>query len=169
MRRLFDLDKKDYDPQDPVFVRPSARALIIRDGRIAMVHSLMYHYYKFPGGGIEAGETPEEAMMRETAEEAGLQVIPASIVPYGLVHRVQRRAQGDTFVQDNYYFLCAVQDEPAKTNMDRYESEEQFTLEWIVPAQVIEENRTKDHGPWDPMMLERECLVLEHLMEEGYI
>ena len=169
MRLLFELDKKDYDPDAPVFVRPSARALIIRGGRIAMVHSLLYRYYKFPGGGIEAGETPEEAVMRETAEEAGLQIIPSSITPYGLVHRVQKRAQGDTFLQDNYYYLCEVQNDPVERHPDDYEDEEQFTLEWVVPAQAIAENRTMDHGPWDPLMLERECLVLERLMEEGYL
>ena len=168
MRLLFELDLKDYDPQAPVYERPSARALIIRNGRIAMVHSLLYHYYQVPGGGMEAGEAPQDAMMRETAEEAGLQVIPASIAPYGRVRRIQKREQGDTFLQDNYYFLCDVLDEPVERKLDEYEDRERFTLEWVVPAQAIEENRTMDHGPWDPLMLERECLVLERLMAEGY-
>ena len=58
MRRLFDLDAKDYASCTRTFVRDSARSIIIRDGRIAMVHSLKYDYYKFPGGGIRAGEDP---------------------------------------------------------------------------------------------------------------
>ena len=41
-----------------------------------MIHSLKYDYYKFPGGGIENGENPVEAMIRETREEAGLVVKP---------------------------------------------------------------------------------------------
>ena len=58
MRLLFEMDKKDYARCTRRFVRDSARSIIIRDGRIAMIHSLKYDYYKFPGGGIEAGEAP---------------------------------------------------------------------------------------------------------------
>ena len=79
MRMLFEMDKKDYGGCDHCFVRDSARSIIIRDGKIAMVHSLKYDYYKFPGGGIENGENPVEAMIRETREEAGLEVIPDTV------------------------------------------------------------------------------------------
>ena len=37
MRILFEMDKKDYVPNGSVFSRPSARAIIIKDGKIAMV------------------------------------------------------------------------------------------------------------------------------------
>lgn len=50
MRTLFEMDKKNYDSSGKVFYRPSVRSIIIRGGRVAMVHSLMYDYYKFPGG-----------------------------------------------------------------------------------------------------------------------
>ena len=79
MRILFEMDKKDYIPNGSVFSRPSARAIIIKDGKIAMVHSKKYHYYKFPGGGIEAGECMEDALIREVLEETGLCVIENSI------------------------------------------------------------------------------------------
>ncbi len=51
MRILFEMDKKDYVPNGSVFSRPSARAIIIKDGKIAMVYSKKYNYYKFPVGG----------------------------------------------------------------------------------------------------------------------
>ena len=47
MRLLFEIDTKDYDPNGKPFVRPSVRGIIIRDGKVAMVHSLKYDYYKF--------------------------------------------------------------------------------------------------------------------------
>ena len=40
MRLLFEIDTKDYDPNGKAFVRPSVRGIIIRDGKVAMVHSL---------------------------------------------------------------------------------------------------------------------------------
>ena len=78
MRTLFVMDLKDYDPNGKVLIRPSARALIIRHGKIAMIHSQRYGYYKFPGGGIEKGESAPDALIREVREEAGLKRIVLS-------------------------------------------------------------------------------------------
>ncbi len=171
MRRLFDIDTKDYDPCGTVFVRHSARCIVIRDARVAMVHSLKYDYYKFPGGGIEQGENPEAAMIRETLEEAGLVVIPESIREYGFVHRIQRSDHPDQglFVQDNFYYLCQVEAQLTAQKLDDYEAEEHFTLEWVQPELAIGANRNRDHGATDQIMLEREARVLEMLMQEGII
>ena len=79
MRELFDIVKNNFDPDGERFVRPSVRGIIIKDGKVALVHSLKYDYYKFPGGGIEPGESVIDALIRETAEEAGLTVILESI------------------------------------------------------------------------------------------
>lgn len=65
MKKLFIIDLKDYDSELKRFKRPSARAIIINGGKIAMVYSQKYDYYKFPGGGIEAGESREAALIRE--------------------------------------------------------------------------------------------------------
>lgn len=90
MRLLFEIDKKDYDECTHTFVRNSARSIIITNNKIAMIHSLKYDYYKFPGGGIENNENPIDAMIRETREESGLVVKPETIKEYGYVHRVQK-------------------------------------------------------------------------------
>ena len=128
MRLLFEMDQKDYDSCTHTFIRNSARSIIIRDGRVAMVHSLKYDYYKFPGGGIERGETPIEAMIRETREETGLLVVPASIREYGYVHRIQRSDMdaAECFIQDNYYYLCQARDTPAARQLDEYEAQESY-------------------------------------------
>lgn len=167
MRLLFTLDKKDYDENAPVFSRPSVRAILIRDGKIAMVHSLKYDYYKFPGGGIEPGETQEETLIRETMEEAGLTVDPASIQPYGLVHRVQKDKHG-RFIQDNFYYLCRAKDGVSPQKLDDYEAEERFTPCFVTPEEAIRTNLNVPHGPKDPMTMEREARVLKYLMDEGY-
>ena len=170
MRKLFDLDLRDYDPRGRAFVRPSARCIAIENGRVAMVHSLKYDYYKFPGGGIEPGENPVDALLRETREEAGRRVLPDSVREYGLVRRVQKSEHPDAelFVQDNYYYLCALSSEMETQCLDAYEAEERFTLEYVTPEHAIDVNRTHDHGPKDQQMLEREARVLELLRTEGY-
>lgn len=169
MRLLFELDRKDYGQCTRTYVRNSARSIIIFSGQVAMVHSLKYDYYKFPGGGIRDGENPIDAMIRETIEEAGLKVLPETVREYGIVHRIQKSTVDETecFIQDNYYYLCKAADTVESQNLDDYEAEERFTLEYIDPKTAIETNRRADHGPKDPIMLEREARVLEMLISEG--
>jgi hypothetical protein len=105
-------------------------------------------------------------------EEAGLNVCPGSEQPYGLVHRIQKGAHGDTFVQDNYYYLCRAEGEPCPQQLDAYEAEERFTLEWVTAGEAIAANRRDRTGDdrFDPVytvMLEREARVLEMLVQEG--
>ncbi|MGN0612244.1 MAG: NUDIX domain-containing protein [Ruminiclostridium sp.] len=170
MRLLFSLDKKDYENCTHSFVRNSARSIIISDKKIAMIHSLKYDYYKFPGGGIEKGETPKDAMIRETREEAGLIVIPESIKEYGYVHRIKKSDIDDTecFIQDNYYFLCDAEAEIVAQRLDNYEAEETFTLEYIAPETAIEKNLSTADTPYDAVMFEREARVLQMLIDEGF-
>lgn len=171
MRTLFEIDTKDYDPNGRVFARPSVRGIIVRDGKVAMVHSIKYDYYKFPGGGMETGETQIETLIREVQEESGLQVLPDSILEYGLVLRKQKSDRTDRyecFYQENFYYICKAAAVAAAQKLDGYEQEEGFTLEWVDPRYAIAVNRHRDHGPKEQMMLEREARVLECLMGEGY-
>ena len=171
MRLLFEMDKKDYGECTQTFARDSARSIIIRDGRIAMIHSQKYDYYKFPGGGIENGENPVEAMIRETQEEAGLMVLPETVKEYGYVHRIQKsdRDPSECFVQDNYYYLCDAVDGLVSQNLDDYEKKESYRLEYVEPSFAIKKNLRVKESPYNPMMFEREARVLEMLLSEGLI
>ena len=171
MRLLFEMDKKDYGDCTHTFVRNSARSIIISDNKLAMIHSLKYDYYKFPGGGIENGEHPVAAMIRETREEAGLVVIPETVKEYGLVHRIQKSNKDATecFVQDNYYYLCDVEDEQVTQSLENYEAGEKYTLEFVEPSVVIAKNRNVTDSPYSTVMFEREVRVVEMLMAEGLV
>lgn len=62
-----------------------AAALIVRDGEILIgqrrADQPMASLWEFPGGKIEAGETPQQALVRELSEELGIhaQIGPAVI------------------------------------------------------------------------------------------
>jgi mutator protein MutT len=72
-----------------------AAALVVRDGRLLLTqrppggpHGLLW---EFPGGKIEPGESPEQALAREIAEELGVGATPREVVetrehvyPHGL-------------------------------------------------------------------------------------
>lgn len=171
MRLLFEMDKKDYENCTHSFVRNSARSIIISDNKLAMIHSLKYDYYKFPGGGIENGEDPIAAMVRETREEAGLVVRPETVKEYGYVHRIQKSDNDSTecFVQDNFYYLCDVEKEAVSQCLDHYEAKEAYTLEYVEPAVVISKNRSVGDSPYNPVMFEREARVIEMLIAEGLL
>lgn len=170
MRLLFELKEDSLSPTGKIFARHSARSIIIREGKVAMVYSQKYDYYKFPGGGIEHGEDPIQAMIRETAEEAGLRVLPETVRPYGYVHRVSKsdHPDADIFLQDNFYYFCEVCADIAQ-HLDDYEAEEGFIPLWVAPKTAIEINRFHDHGNTDQIMLERDARVLELLIEEEYL
>ena len=170
MRVLFELDAKDYDLQGRQFIRPSARGIIIKNRKVAMVHSLRYNYYKFPGGGLEVGEDAKSALIREVREEAGLKVMPDSVREYGCVRRIQKldSLDYDYLYQENYYFLCDTVDESVDQDLDDYEAEAGYTQEWVEPEQVININRAKGVASSGQLIREREARILELLMMEGY-
>jgi 8-oxo-dGTP diphosphatase len=57
-------------------MRECVGALVVRDGRILLAlrapHKTYAECWDVPGGHLEAGETPEDALCRELAEELGI-------------------------------------------------------------------------------------------------
>ena len=168
MKLLHTMDSDDYGNCTRLTVRHSARAIIISGGRIAMIHSLENNYYKFPGGGIEAGESRENALIRETLEETGLHVIPETIREYGYIHRIRKsqKYEDECFIQNNYYYFCGVTDEVSETEYSERELSEKFVPVFVDPRTAFEENAKVPKS--DPVygMAHRENLVLKLLIEK---
>ncbi len=57
----------DFPPE----LRSSARAVVFKGSRVVVVREIHGENHVEPGGGIEAGETVEQAVRREVAEECG--------------------------------------------------------------------------------------------------
>jgi 8-oxo-dGTP diphosphatase len=76
-----------------------AGIILLQDGKVALIERQRagLHYFTFPGGHVDDGETPEQAAVRETEEELGLSV--------RLVHLLARYCwQG----RCQYYYLVEV-------------------------------------------------------------
>lgn len=81
-------------------MRIRAVAILIEDDKVAVIERYRggRHYFAFPGGGVDEGETVEQAVIREVDEELGLRVAVESKVAevwfrgnrqeYFLVHKI---------------------------------------------------------------------------------
>ena len=101
-------------------MRPRGVALVVRDKKILLVKMRAggRAFYTLPGGGIEPGETPEEAAIRELSEEC---CVEGRIVrPLNTVHH----KNGDT----EYAFLVDIGNQDISLGGDP-ESEEQILTE----------------------------------------
>jgi 8-oxo-dGTP diphosphatase len=57
-------------------MRTRAGIVLIQEDKVALIerHRGGLDYYVFPGGGVDEGETAEQAAIRETMEELGVEV-----------------------------------------------------------------------------------------------
>ncbi len=161
MRELFSIDSANYNPAGEVYARPSVRAIIKKEDKVLLVYSRKYGYYKFPGGGIECGESDIQALVREVAEETGYVIDEASIKEYGHVLRRQKdnKKPDCIFEQDNRYYIADIKNEFRETNLDDYEADEEFTAVWVKPWDASLCNRYCRNSQ-DRIIVEREAEVL---------
>lgn len=162
MKELFRMDRKNYNPDGKIYERPSARGIVVKDGKVLLNHITKYDNYEFPGGGLEPGETPEQALVREVAEETGRVVIPESVREFGLVLRRQRDSKDPDgiFEQRNYYYLCDVTEEIIPRKPDEHEIKEGAEPVWVEGlAEPIRRNREAFERVGEPF-LEREMRVM---------
>jgi len=55
-------------------MRNRSGIILIEENKLALIerHRAGIHYFSFPGGGIDDGESPEQAAVREAEEELGI-------------------------------------------------------------------------------------------------
>ena len=159
---LFIMDKKDYDESWEHSKRPSARTIIFKGEKLAMVYSTRDDYYKFPGGGIEENEEHSSALIREVREEVGLAVIPSTIKEFGEAVLLGKSdiLENTVFEQENFYYFCDTDDSISEQDLDGYEAESGFELRYVTPEEAIKVN-----SRYDVDFLKRETRVLEMLVK----
>ena len=98
--------------------RTRATAVVIKGDQTLLIHRRNEdEYYVFPGGGVEEGETPEQAVLRELKEETSIEV--------KLIRLLEHELYDDG--GENYSYLCEyisgeprlAEDSPEKLKMEK--------------------------------------------------
>lgn len=67
-------------PRKHVVIRVGVHAVAFGDGGALAIESVNQRKYDLPGGELEPTETAQDCLVRETAEETGLEVRPGRLV-----------------------------------------------------------------------------------------
>ena len=111
------------------------------DGQILLQKRTDNGRWGLPGGGIEPGEEPADAVVREVYEETGLRVIPITLVGvYGGKNQIITYANGDQTAYVSITFECRIiggeiNPDPDETLEVRWFNSQQLP-ENIVPQHV---------------------------------
>jgi 8-oxo-dGTP pyrophosphatase MutT (NUDIX family) len=146
------------------FHRVAVRGVVLRGKQILMVRSAAVGDYKFPGGGLRAGETHEQALSREIQEECGI-VLRKLDSEVGAVveYNASIEPEYEVFKMTSYYYRCQVEDDMGQQHLDDYERELGFMPVWIHIDKAIWRNKQLLRFHRAPGWLRREVFVLEYL------
>lgn len=133
MKELGTIIAKDFDPNgsgvfnDAFGIREAARAVLLTDsGEVYLMNVRLHGYHKLPGGGIDEGESKEQALVRELLEEVGCRA--EIISELGLVneYRTTPWRGSERIKQISYCYLAKQIGEQVASELEEGEIAEQM-------------------------------------------
>lgn len=143
-------------------LRLAARAIVLdSDNRILLVHWVNedndVDVWLTPGGGLDGGEAPEEALRRELREEAGLISFEAGPTVWTRTHSFPW--YGRTIEQRETFTLVRVPRFEPRPDLAALEAEGVREIRWWTPAEIEASSET-----FAPRRL---AALLRELLENG--
>ncbi|MEU4389312.1 NUDIX domain-containing protein [Kribbella sp. NPDC023855] len=157
---------QDLDLSGPTIERTAVRGVLLRDHKLLLLAS-RHGDYKFPGGGVEAGETHAAALQREYVEECGLPGVEVGEVLGETVEYLRAIEPAyEVFKMTSHYFRCSSRsDLGAAQQLEEYEAELELEPCWVTVEDALQANRAVLAGGVGVMRwLVRETRVLELLV-----
>lgn len=144
--------------------RTAARGIIVREGKYLVILG-RHGDCKFPGGGMEQGETLQETLFREVCEETGFRVRKDSIRDGFLVHE-RRKEEKKVLIMDSYYYFCEIEQEEGEHSLSNYESGSGSEVSWLTLPEMIKRNESVQDFAKTPWAV-REMLVMRELVQDN--
>lgn len=141
-----DIEGATYEvPADTLRWRPSAYGIVIKDGSLLV--SKQFRGYDLPGGGIDLGEMPEEAVVREVKEETGLDVNNPRLIAVHSNFFKMPYAEDNDFAQTLmvYYACDYVGGELSTDGFDEHEKHYADMPEWYPLDKLDDLNVASSH------------------------
>ena len=153
----------DELPDKPVQIkkRTAIRGVIHYQNKLLMVRTNEGDY-KFPGGGMEEGETDKETLLREITEETGYTDIHIGLlIGKTFEQNIDTEDPEQYFQMESCYYECwLMSDRRAESVMDDYEEKLGFAPEFVTVEEAYRSNRK---------LLDREQKKLRDFIQKSYI
>jgi len=136
MKLLKTLNPQNATPEEITTykIREAARAIVLdRENKVALLHVGKYNYYKLPGGGIDDGEGPLDALQRECLEEIGCTVEILQEIGKVVEHRKMYQIE-----QISYCYLARVSGEKGEPIFTNKELSEGFSQMWVPYHEAVQ-------------------------------
>jgi 8-oxo-dGTP pyrophosphatase MutT (NUDIX family) len=153
-----------------MYTRKAVRAVINKDGKLLMIHLDKTDEYKFPGGGLNAGETDHEALIREVHEEAGYTVTKigekiGTITEYS----IDTYDKNAIFKMTSDYYLVSVDDKSEEQHLEEYEQDLLFRPVWVRAEDAYTKNKAQIQSEAADVTrgIHREAIALEYIRVGG--
>lgn len=156
------IDLNNYDVTDSFYNRKAARGIIRRGDKYLMIRGNCGDI-KFPGGGVEEGESLTDTLIREVKEETGYTVMENTIEYYGKITEKRAGMHKDILIMDSSYFTCEVSDECGSLSLDDYEKERGYKCVWITLDEAISFNKKIDNINDSPWVI-RDTKAMEYIL-----
>ena len=142
-------------------LRKSARVILLNsEGKMATQYLKTYNYHKLPGGGVDAGESLEEALKREVREEVGCDC--EIVRPVGMTIEYRNKYM---LLHVSYCYVAEVVGEMGEPVLEEKEIEEGHETLWLPPTEVLAKMKTDTPGKFaGHFILKREISFLEEYL-----
>lgn len=167
-------------PAEAPRIRRLATRAVVRRGDLLLLLRSRSGDYRFPGGGLDEGETVASNLARELLEECGARLLWMDEHLLTVVDERPAREPGAVFVQESQYYLCDVHDGLEAVEHDLRERTLELEPCWVDLHVALEANRALRDArraaaaplgadtaadPDDLAWIERETAVLERLAQ----